>query len=89
MSLIVYHPKKTTAHSTTAAYVLARIHWYNPVPGDSASIVDGAGNLVASLTDKSPDVVFNPTKSVTGLRVIGAASGFLHIYSQEASAFAA
>lgn len=87
MALIVLKATPTAQHSVTTAYSLAKIHWSAVRPGSSASVLDGSGALIASLSDKVTDVSFNPPKAVTGLRIVGANSGFLHIYTQDVSGF--
>jgi hypothetical protein len=88
MSLVVLSGgKQTTQHSVTASYNLAKAHWAEPLPKSAVTITDGAGNIVATLTDKAPTVMFNPPKAVTGLIVKGHGSGFVHIYTQDISGF--
>lgn len=88
MSLVVLSGGKQTAqHSVTTAYKVAKIHWAEPIPKGSVTITDGAGVIVATVTDKAPTVTFNPPASVTGLIVKGHGSGFVHIYTQDVSGF--
>lgn len=76
---------QATQHSTTATYSLAKLHWSAPKPKSSLSVTDGSGALIATLTDTSNDILFNPPRTVTGLKVQGAGSGFLHVYTQDKS----
>jgi hypothetical protein len=85
MALITYSGKQTAQHNDTTVYKLAKIHWSAAPKGKSVTITDGSGVLVASLTDTANDISFNPPKTVTGLRVLGAGAGFLHIYDQSVS----
>ena len=90
MALIVYHASpsgKTQTHSLTKAYNVAKLHWAEPAPGHAVSVTDGSGVLIASLSSKAPTTTFNPPKSVTGLQVTGALSGFIHVYTQDPAGF--
>lgn len=88
MSLIIKSATSTaTQHSIVAAYNLAKVHWAEPPKGGSVTITDGAGNIIATLSDKAPTVSFNPPKAITGLVSKGHGGGFLHIYTQDPSGF--